>query len=127
PRPRPAPGGHGALQRWLPAVPAGDPGAVDWVGEGGPPGPELSSLGIYHPAPGPAVLKLAPEAPDFGGRRLVGHDVKHVVEWWLIRGTPPDFDDVAVGAYLLNPARRSYKLADVSAGLLGEGPGLGGA
>jgi DNA polymerase I len=119
--------GPEALQQWLAAVPAGDPVAVDWVGEGGPPGPELSSLGIYHPAPGAAVLKLAPEAPDFGGRRLVGHDVKHVVEWWLIRGTPPDFDDVAVGAYLLNPARTSYKLADVSAELLGEGPGLAAA
>jgi DNA polymerase I len=119
--------GPEALRQWLAAVPAGDPVAVDWVGEGGPPGPELSSLGIYHPAPGAAVLKLAPEAPDFGGRRLVGHDVKHVVEWWLIRGTPPDFDDVAVGAYLLNPARTSYKLADVSAELLGEGPGLAAA
>jgi DNA polymerase-1 len=119
--------GPEALRQWLAAVPAGDPVAVDWVGEGGPPGPELSSLGIYHPAPGAAVLKLATEAPDFGGRRLVGHDVKHVVEWWLIRGTPPDFDDVAVGAYLLNPARTSYKLADVSAELLGEGPGLAAA
>jgi DNA polymerase I len=119
--------GPEALRQWLAAVPVGDPVAVDWVGEGGPPGPELSSLGIYHPAPGAAVLKLATEAPDFGGRRLVGHDVKHVVEWWLIRGTPPDFDDVAVGAYLLNPARTSYKLADVSAELLGEGPGLAAA
>jgi DNA polymerase I len=119
--------GPEALQQWLAAVPAGDPVAVDWVGEGGPPGPELSSFGIYHPAPGAAVLKLETEAPDFGGRRLVGHDVKHVIEWWLTRGTPPDFDDVAVGVYLLNPARTSYKLADVSAELLGEGPGLAAA
>ena len=61
-----------------------------------------------------AILKLETDAPDFGGRRLVGHDIKHVIEWWLTRGTPPAFDDVAVGAYLLNPARTSYRLAEVS-------------
>jgi DNA polymerase I len=119
--------GPEALRQWLADVPPGDPVAVDWVGEGGPPRPELSSLGIYHPAAGAAILKLGTEAPDFGGRRLVGHDIKHVVEWWLTRGTPPAFDDVAVGAYLLNPARTSYKLAEVSAELLGEGPGLAAA
>ena len=119
--------GPQALQQWLGAVPPGDPVAVDWVGEGGPPGPALSSLGVYHPAAGAAILKLETEAPDFGGRRLVGHDVKHVVEWWITRGTPPAFDDVAVGAYLLNPARTSYRLAEVSAELLGEGPGVAAA
>ena len=120
----PSLGGPQALQQWLAAVPAGDPVAVDWVGEGGPPGPALTALGVYHPAAGAAILRLEGGAPDFGGRRLVGHDIKAVVQWWLARGTPPPFEDTAVGAYLLNPARTSYKLDDVSAELLGEGPGL---
>ena len=38
---------------------------------------------------------------------------------------PPAFDDMAVGAYLLNPARTNYKLAEVSAGAPGRGAGAG--
>ena len=119
--------GAAALAKWLAAVPAGDPVAVDWVGEGGPPEPVLTALGLYHPAAGAALLELGAQAPDFGGRRLVGHDIKHVIEWWLARGESPVFEDTAVGAYLLNPARTSYKLDEVSAELLGEGPGLAAA
>jgi len=116
--------GADALRQWLAAVPPNDPVALDWVGEGGPPEPALDGFGVYHPAAGAAVLALGPEAPDFGGRRLVGHDVKHVIEWWLSRGSAPAFEDTAVGAYLLNPARNKYALDDVCAELLGEGPGL---
>ena len=116
--------GSGELAKWLATVPAGDPVAVDWVGDGGPPEPVVTALGIYHPAAGPALLELGANAPDFGGRRLVGHDIKHVIEWWLARGVPPQFEDTAVGAYLLNPARTSYRLDDVSAELVGEGPGV---
>ena len=119
--------GPQALAQWLAAVPAGDPVAVDWVGAGGPPGPTLTALGVYHPTAGAAILRLETGAPDFGGRRLVGHDIKAVVQWWLARGTPPPFEDTGVGAYLLNPARTSYKLDEVSAELLGEGPGLAAA
>jgi DNA polymerase I-like protein with 3'-5' exonuclease and polymerase domains/5'-3' exonuclease len=116
--------GADALRHWLAAVPPNDPVALDWVGEGGPPEPALGGLGVYHPAAGAAVLAPGPEALDFGGRRLVGHDVKHVIEWWLARGPAPAFEDTAVGAYLLNPARTNYKLDEVCAELLGEGPGL---
>ncbi len=117
--------GPEALGRWLAAVPPGTPVAIDWVGEGGPPVPALATLGVFHPAAGAAVLTLGTAAPDFGGRPLVGHDVKPVIEWWLARGgTPPRFEDTAVAAYLLNPARTSYKLDEVCAELLGEGPGL---
>jgi len=119
--------GSGELAKWLATVPAGDPVAVDWVGEGGPPEPVVTALGIYHPAAGAALLELGANAPDFGGRRLVGHDIKHVIEWWLARGVPPRFEDTAVGAYLLNPARTSYRLDDVSAELVGEGPGVAAA
>jgi DNA polymerase-1 len=116
--------GDAALRQWLESVPADDPVALDWVGEGGPPEPSLIQLGVFHPAAGAAVVTPGPEAPDFGQRRLIGHDVKHVVEWWQARGAAPVFEDTAVGAYLLNPARTNYKLDEVCAELLGEGPGL---
>ena len=65
------------------------------------------------------------ELPDFGGRPLIGHDAKHLVEWWLGRGgTPPAVEDTALVAYLLNPARTNYRLEEVAGELLGEGPGL---
>jgi DNA polymerase-1 len=117
--------GPEALERWLGAVPPDEPVAVDWVGEAAPPEPTLGALGVFHPAAGAAVLMLGTAAPDFGGRRLIGHDVKPAIEWWLARGgSVPAFEDTAVGAYLLNPARTSYKLDEVCADLLGEGPGL---
>ena len=117
--------GPEALEGWLAAVPADEPVAVDWVGEAAPPEPTLSALGVFHPTAGAAVLTLGTAAPDFGGRRLIGHEVKPAIEWWLARGgSVPAFEDTAVGAYLLNPARTSYKLDEVCAELLGEGPGL---
>jgi DNA polymerase-1 len=59
------------------------------------------------------------------GRTVVGHDVKALVEWWLARGgAPPPMEDTAVAAYLLNPARTNYKLEEVCAELLGQGPGV---
>ena len=114
-----------ALRKWLEAVPVDAPVAIDWVGEGASPDPSLTALGVYHPAAERALLPLGTSLPDFGGRRLIGHDLKHLVEWWTARGgTAPGFEDTAVGAYLLNPARTNYKLDEVSAELLGEGPGL---
>ena len=60
-----------------------------------------------------------------GGHTLIGHDIKALVEWWLARGgAPPSHEDTAVAAYLLNPARTNYKLEEVCAELLGEGPGI---
>jgi DNA polymerase I len=117
--------GAEALRRWLEAVPADAPVAVDWVGDGTSPDPSMTALGLYHPAAERALLPLGASLPDFGGRRLIGHDVKHLVEWWAARGgDAPAFEDTAVGAYLLNPDRNNYKLDEVSAELLGEGPGL---
>ena len=114
-----------ALRQWLEAVPADAPVAVDWVGDGTSPDPSMTALGLYHPATERALLPLGASLPDFGGRRLIGHDVKHLVEWWAARGgDAPAFEDTAVGAYLLNPDRNNYKLDEVSAELLGEGPGL---
>ncbi|MDP2702322.1 MAG: DNA polymerase I [Candidatus Rokubacteria bacterium] len=121
----PSLGGPAALAGWLSVIPAAEPVAVDWVGEGGPPDPGITALGLYHPAPGSALLPLGASLPDFNGRRLLGHDLKHLVEWWMARGGgAPAFEDTALGAYLLNPARTNYKLDEVCAELLGEGPGL---
>jgi DNA polymerase-1 len=118
------------LARYLGSVPADAALAVEWVGEGGPPAPTTTAIGLYHPAAGAAVLTCGPAmatAPDLGGRTLVGHDVKPLVEWWLERGgARPSVEDTAVVAYLLNPARTNYKLEEVCAELLGEGPGIAG-
>jgi DNA polymerase I len=131
-----------ALTRYLAKVPAGDPLAVDVVTEGGPPEPVVATIGLYHPSAGEAIFEcggpeMAPALPQaadnrvaallagLGGRTLVGHDVKALAEWWLARsGALPPSEDTAVAAYLLNPARTNYKLEEVCAELLGQGPGI---
>jgi DNA polymerase-1 len=117
-----------ALAHYLAKVPAAEPLAVEAVGEGGPPDPALTAIGLYHPEAGPAILELdawKAAVPDLGGRTLIGHDVKALIEWWLARGGAlPPAEDTAVAAYLLNPARTNYKLEEVCAELLGQGPGI---
>ncbi|HUM18104.1 MAG TPA: DNA polymerase I [Candidatus Nitrosotalea sp.] len=143
------------LARYLASIPAGEPLAVEWVGEATPPDPPLSTIGLYHAAAGAALLvcggptsdplaspsaaarQAAPALPrsaddrfrwiveGLQGRTLIGHDVKPLIEWWLARGGAlPAHEDTAVAAYLLNPARTNYKLEEVCAELLGEGPGI---
>ena len=122
-----------ALAEYLGRVPAGDPLAIESVGEGGPPDPTITALGLYHPEAGAARVAVASPADEqgralvaaLGGRTLIGHDAKPLAEWWLARGgTLPPGEDTAVAAYLLNPARTNYKLEEVCAELLGEGPGI---
>ena len=122
-----------ALAQYLAPVPAGDPLAIESVGEGGPPDPTITVVGLYHPAAGAARIAVASPADEqgralvaaLGGRTLIGHDAKPLAEWWLARGgTLPPGEDTAVAAYLLNPARTNYKLEEVCAELLGEGPGI---
>jgi len=131
-----------ALAAYLSKVPAGDPLAVDAVTAGGPPEPVVATIGLYHPVAGEAIFEcggpeMAPALPQsadnratalpaaLGGRTLVGHDIKPLAEWWLARGGAlfPS-EDTAVAAYLLNPARTNYKLEEVCAELLGQGPGI---
>jgi DNA polymerase-1 len=112
------------LAAFLAKIPAGEPLAVDWTGEGGPPSPQVTRVGLHHPAAGD-VLVAAEALGTLGGRTLIGHDVKPLIEWWLARGEPaPSVEDTAVAAYLLNSARSNYKLEEVCAEHLGEGPGL---
>ncbi len=116
------------LARYLGKVPAGAPLAVETVADGGPPDPAVTAIGLYHPEAGPAVLELeagSAAVPDLGGRTLVGHEIKPLAEWWLARSRAlPSCEDTAVAAYLLNPARTNYKLEEVCAELLGQGPGI---
>ena len=122
-----------ALAEYHGRVPAGDTLAIESVGEGGPPDPTITALGLYHPAAGAARVAVASPADEqgralvaaLGGRTLIGHDAKALAEWWLARGGAlPPGEDTAVAAYLLNPARTNYKLEEVCAELLGEGPGI---
>jgi DNA polymerase I len=123
-----------ALAAYLAKVPIGDPIAVEWVGTEGPPAPAPTSLGVFHPAAGPATLVLRdptsgtesrPPFPELGDRSIIGHDVKHLAEWCLgCERMLPALEDTAIVAYLLNPARTNYRLEEVAAELLGEGPGL---
>jgi DNA polymerase-1 len=127
-----------ALEKYLAQIPVGEPLAVESVGDGGPPDPVITAVGLYHPSAGSALFVCAgpdvSQSPDdrgrvlvagLGGRTLIGHDVKALAEWWLARGgTLPPTEDTAVVAYLLNPARTNYKLEEVCAELLGEGPGI---
>jgi DNA polymerase-1 len=124
--------GPEALAAYLEKIPAGDAIAVEWAGEGSPPDPTPAALGLFHPAAGAATLVYGAAGgagsdalPDFGGRPLIAHDAKHLVEWWIGRGgTPPAVEDTALVAYLLNPAKTNYRLEEVAGELLGEGPGL---
>jgi DNA polymerase-1 len=116
-----------ALAAWLAAVPAGDAIAVDWLGDARPPSPRLTGLGLFHPAAGAAWLAPAASLPDLGGRRLIVHDGKVIVERWLDAGqAPPRLDDSAVAAYLLNSGRTSYRLDEVCMEAFGECPPVPG-
>jgi DNA polymerase-1 len=128
-----------ALADYVGRVPPGEPIAIESVVDGGPPAPTISVVGLYHPAVGAATFACAGPgasgsaaecgralATALAGRTLIGHDAKPLVEWWEAGEYPgrPAVEDTAVVAYLLNPARTNYKLEEVCAELLGEGPGV---
>jgi DNA polymerase I len=108
--------GPDAIDAWLASVPAGAPLAVDWAGVATPPEPHIARLALFPPAADAAPASLA-------GRELIVHDAKPLVESWLARGvTPPPLHDTAVGAYLLNSARSTYRLEQVAMEAFGECP-----
>jgi DNA polymerase-1 len=124
----------GTLAPHLAAVPAGEPLAVDWTGDARPPQPRLAALAVFHEAAGAAWLPLPPDdaardaalravAGALGGRALLVHDAKPLVEACLAVGAaPPEVEDTAVAAYLLNPARQAYKLDEICMETFGECP-----
>jgi DNA polymerase-1 len=114
---------------WLARVPAADAIALDWIGDPRPPEPHITDVAVFHPAAGSAVLASgdgaggATAAAWLGSRALIIHDAKPVLESWLAAGLPlPDVDDTAVAAYLLNPARATYRLDEVCMDVFGECP-----
>src|SRR5206468_3282710 len=94
--------------------------------------PRIDGLGVFQPDAGAAGVALGGEAwgdlfaagaPVFGGHPLVAHDAKPLIAAWLDARTPPPVvDDSAVAAYLLNPARATYKLDEVCMEVFGECP-----
>ncbi|MCI0547420.1 MAG: DNA polymerase I [Candidatus Rokubacteria bacterium] len=113
-----------AVATWLGGVPPGAPVAVEWVGDAVPPDPHPTALGLFHPAAGPAALRDGALAAALVRHPVVAYDVKPLLEWATARGLDlPDYEDAAVAVYLLNPARTNYRLEDVAAELLGDGPG----
>ncbi|HEY7599123.1 MAG TPA: DNA polymerase I, partial [Candidatus Limnocylindrales bacterium] len=111
-----------ALADYLAKVPAGAPLAVDWAGDARPPAPRMRALGLFHPAAGAAWTSVKP-GPWLAGRELIVHDAKPLLEAVLETGAaPPVAQDSALAAYLLNPARATYKLDEVCMEAFGECP-----
>src|SRR5438105_40019 len=120
------------LGEWTARVPAGAGLTLDWAGDPRPPAPRIDALGLFHPDAGAAAASLGrasfpaafpPGAPVLDGRRLVAHDAKPLLAAWMEAGAPPPtVDDTAVAAYLLNPARATYRLDEVCMEVFGECP-----
>ncbi|HEV8585190.1 MAG TPA: DNA polymerase I [Methylomirabilota bacterium] len=121
-----------ALADWAARVPVDATLMLDWAGDARPPAPRIDALGVFHDAAGAAGVALGREAfPQafpaqdavLGGRPLVAHDAKPLLAAWLEAGAAaPTIDDSAVAAYLLNPARATYKLDEVCMEAFGECP-----
>jgi DNA polymerase-1 len=120
-----------ALGDWVAGVPADAPVLLDWAGDPRPPAPRIDALGVFQEDAGAAGVALGPQAMGeafppgasiLGGHPLVAHDAKPLIAAWLDAHTPPVVDDSAVAAYLLNPARATYKLDEVCMEAFGECP-----
>jgi len=111
-----------ALAGYLAKVPAGAPLAIDWAGEARPPAPRLEALGLFHPDAGAAWTRVPP-GPWLAERPLIVHDAKPLLEACLAAGVAlPVAEDTALAAYLLNPARATYRLDEVCMDAFGECP-----
>ena len=106
---------------------AGDaPIGLDWAGDRRPPEPRPAAAVMFTAAAGAAALPAADDGAvtgELANHVLVVHDGKALVEWWLGRSDrPPTIEDTAVGAYLLNPARATYRLDELCMEAFGECP-----
>jgi len=111
-----------ALADYLGRVPGGAPLALDWAGDPRPPVPRIDALGLFHPAAGAAWTSLAP-GPWLAERAVIVHDAKPLLEACLAAAAaPPVAEDAALAAYLLNPARATYRLDEVCMEVFGECP-----
>jgi DNA polymerase I len=119
-----------ALGAWLGRVPADAAIALDWAGDARPPRPRLDAVAYFHPAAGAVAQALAPAdfaqtlaATPLAERELLVHDAKPVIEAALAAGRPlRSVQDTALAAYLLNPARATYRLEEVCMEIFAECP-----
>jgi DNA polymerase-1 len=80
-------------------------------------------VAVFHPAAGAAWVAAGHAVIDPGPRPVVVHDAKPWLEARLAAGLPlPPTDDSAVAAYLINPARQTYRLDEVCMEALGDCP-----
>ena len=119
------------LAAWFARVPAEAPIALDWAGEARPPRPQLTALAWFHPSAGAVAQSLATRddfartlaAVPLAERELVVHDAKPLIEAALAAGAPVlRVQDTALAAYLLNPARATYRLEEVCMEVFSECP-----
>jgi DNA polymerase I len=110
------------VSAWAARAPAPAPIAVDWAGDPRPPAPALSGVAVFHPDAGPAFLTTPATLAGLSGRELIVHDGKPLVEASLATGDVPAMQDTAVAAYLLNPARQTYRLDEVCMEVFAECP-----
>jgi DNA polymerase-1 len=111
-----------SLADYLARIPAGGPLAIDWVGDARPPTPRLDALGLFHPVVGAAWTPVPPGA-WLAERPVIVHDAKPLLEACLAADVlPPVAEDTALTAYLLNPARATYKLDEICMEAFGECP-----
>jgi len=107
---------------WLAKIPADEAVAVAWAGELHPPDTICRAVAAFHPAAGSASVALE-ALPAVLERPVVVHDAKPVIEWAIGQGLPvPRAEDSALAAYLLNPARATYKLDEICAEVFVECP-----
>jgi len=110
-----------AVSRWLARVPAGAAIGVDWAGDPHPPTPRLDALAVFYPGVGAATVDAAHFAAT--GHPVIVHDAKPLLEALLARGQAlPEFEDTGVAAYLLNPARQTYRLDEICMEAFAECP-----
>src|SRR6266566_4331791 len=106
---------------------AGDaPIGLDWAGDRRPPEPRPAAAVMFTAAAGAAALPAADDGAvtgELANHVLVVHDGKALIEWWLGGNDRlPVIEDTAVGAYLLNPARATYKLDELCMEAFAECP-----
>src|SRR3989442_1739602 len=117
-----------ALSEYLGRVPREAAVAVDWAGEARPPAPQLSALGLFHPAAGPAWIPAGVPLAALAQRTPLVHDGKPLVEHYLaVERRGPPRRDPPRPAFLFNSPRPPPPPDQICLEAFREGPPAGGA